>query len=247
MSYNPNGASPKRITSFRPVMERPVTPQSERLIITVGTGKSQALLAVTLPAMRDYAARVGADFIALTNPTQDWPLAEKFRVSRFASQWLRTLYLDADVFVRSTAPDIFDAVPVAHVGMLDDMPALLTGSGVDWLDREMVELAESQGTIAAPTAICLNSGVVVCDFLSAEIWGPPDAPFPVRHCMEQNIVQTRALQHPIHYLPEKWNYQYWRNRDFAGVENAHFVHLSGMSQAAPDLMLPVLRALALTP
>lgn len=227
------------------MLEPPVI-GGDRLVITVATGKAQELLAHTLPRFRAYAEKVGADFIALTNTTQTWPLAEKFRVAHYAANWNRTLYVDADVFVRSSAPDIFEAVPVGTVGIYDDTPGLLGKHyGLDWLTKELAAISESQGWSMPLATSCLNSGVVVCDRKDANIWMPPEREFPLLHCSEQNIVQTRVQQRVVSYLSEHWNFQWWANPKFEGIEHAHFIHLAGMSKKVPDMPIPILRALAL--
>ena len=228
------------------MLEPPVI-GGDRLVITVATGKAQELLAHTLPRFRAYAKKVGADFIALTNTTQTWPLAEKFRVAHYAANWNRTLYVDADVFVRSSAPDIFEAVPVGTVGIHDDTPMLLGKHyGTEWLTKELAAITESQGVPMPLVTVSLNSGVVVCDRKDAGIWIPPQSEFPLLHCSEQNIVQGRVQQCDVHYLEQAWNFQWWANQKFEGIEHAYFVHLSGMSKQMPDMMVPLLRALALT-
>lgn len=234
--------------SFIPVNEPAIQPREDRLVITVATGKARELLRVTEGAMRDYAARIDADFIALTNHTQPWPLAEKWRVEHYAKAWPRTLYVDADVFIRPESPNIFDAVPAGSVGVHDDWPQVevATRAGVSsrWVHREQTAVGKSQGVEIPPG--CLNSGVVVCDSKDSDIWRPPAQPFPITHCTEQHWVQYQILSRKkLFSLDDEWNFQWWANRDFAHIEEAHFIHLAGMGQACPEMVLPMLRALTL--
>jgi hypothetical protein len=74
--------------------------------------------------MDAYAKRIGADFVAITKPTQDWWGLEKFRGLPFAQSYERTLYVDADVFLTEETPDLFDVVPAGHVSMHDDWSQL---------------------------------------------------------------------------------------------------------------------------
>jgi hypothetical protein len=241
-------AVPLTMASFKPVAEPAVHPSKPLLIITVGTARAQSILALTMPAMQAYAARVGADFIALTNQTQSWPLAEKFRVAHYAKAYQRTLFVDADVLIRSTAPDIFKAVHPRRIGIYDDTPGLLSGlGGLDWIAIEMEAIRESQGWKPLNTASCLNSGVVLTSGKDSDIWSPPESPFPLTHCAEQHIVQCRVMERPIQRLDAAWNYQWREHRDFAGIEHAHFVHLAGLSQANPEITPALIRALTLIP
>lgn len=249
MSYGPNKLQRSLMTTYRPWVDPIPHPKSKRLVITVATGNAQKILAHTAGPMQRYAAKCGADFIALTNGTQDWPLAEKFRISHYAKHYERSLFLDADVFVRSSATDLFSEVPVGMIALHDDTPSLLASlHGLDWLRDELEMVCGSQRWPIPMSVYCLNSGVVLFDGADAHIWSPPIHPLPSFHCAEQDIVQVRATATDrLFLLHEKWNYQWWAHTDFAGVEHANFIHLAGMSQGHPTMQIPLLRALALTP
>ncbi|MFM2219914.1 MAG: hypothetical protein RL240_4232 [Planctomycetota bacterium] len=89
-----------------------IDPTKSRLLITVATGDSfRELLKYTGPLMEAYAHRIGADFVAITKPAQDWWGLDKFRVHPFAQAYERTLYVDADVFLTEETPDLFAVVP----------------------------------------------------------------------------------------------------------------------------------------
>lgn len=249
MSYGANKSQSQGLTSFRHHVEPVPHAKSKRLVITIATGSSQRILAETAGPMKRYAERCGADFIAITNGTQAWPLAEKFRIAHYARHYERVLFLDADVFVRGSSPDIFEEVPAGRVAMYDDTPSLLrSDQGLDWLREELEIVCESQRWSRPTAAFCLNSGVVLFDGADAGIWSPPEHPFPTFHCAEQDIVQVRSTATDrLFFLNEKWNWQFWANPTLAGIENAHFVHLSGMSQSLPIMQIPILRALNLAP
>lgn len=249
MSHHSQQRGVPPLIAYRATEDPVPSPRSKRLIITVATGDAQKILANTAGSMKNYAIRCGADFIALTNSTQEWPLAEKFRIAHYAKFYERTLFLDADVFVRSSAPDIFDEVPAGRIAMHDDTPGLLRSSfGLDWMRLELETICASQQWPVPLAAFCLNTGVVLFDKKDADIWAPPLRPFPTFHCAEQDIVQIRvAASGRLFSLHEKWNWQWWDNLEFAGIEYANFIHLAGMSQAHPKMQIPILRALSLTP
>jgi hypothetical protein len=249
MSYGHNKHQGTPLTAYRPWVDPIPRPQSKRLIITVATGNAQKILAHTAGPMKRYASKCGADFIALTTSTQAWPLAEKFRISHYAKYYERVLFLDADVFIKSSATDIFNEVPPGRIALHDDTPGLLSSAhGLDWIRTELEIVCGSQRWPIPMVAYCLNSGVVLFDGVDADLWSPPVHPFPTFHCAEQDIVQFRATATDrLFLLHEKWNWQWWANTEFAGIEYASFVHLAGMSQAYPNMQIPMLRALALTP
>jgi hypothetical protein len=241
LSYAPGYPPPKEEKAFcqyAPPIEPSFKPREKRLLITVAVGKSLEVLRVTRPAMEAYAAEVGADFIALTNRTQTWPLAEKFRVGHFAAAYERALFVDADVFIRPGAPDIFEHVPAGSIAMHDDFPA-----GVpDWLKRENEALGKSQGAKLADGR--WNTGVVVFDGKDSDIWDAPPKAFPVAHCQEQNFINGAASERGVMSLDVRWNWQWWHHPTFEHIEEACFVHVSGL-HGKREFLLPLLRALAL--
>jgi hypothetical protein len=119
-----------------------IDPAKSRLLITVATGDSfRELLKYTGPLMEAYAHRIGADFVAITKPAQDWWGLEKFRVHPFAQAYERTLYVDADVFLTEETPDLFDVVPTGHVAMHDDWSQL---PSFEWVFEERRNILQSQ-------------------------------------------------------------------------------------------------------
>jgi hypothetical protein len=160
-----------------------IDPTQSRLLITVATGDSfRELLRYTGPLMEAYAKRIGADFVAITKPSQDWWGLEKFRVQPFDQSYERTLYVDADVFLTEETPDLFDIVPAGHVSMHDDWSQL---PSFEWVFDERRNILESQEIPMDYSKVVLNSGIVMCDRKHAAIWRPPLHPFFPTHCSEQ--------------------------------------------------------------
>ena len=173
---------------YRPVVEPPRFRGSKRLVVTIATGATHwALLALTRRTMQDYAERCDADFLELTNVTQDWPLYEKYRLRTIAERYSQTLFLDADCLVRRTCPDLFQRFP-SGVAMRDDAPHW----NADWMRTRWPEVMSSQGiarSLHEPIR-AWNTGVVLCDRDHAFLWEPPECPLPNAHEAEQVWVQA---------------------------------------------------------
>ncbi len=201
-------------------------PTRERCVVTVATGhKFRELLNYSRPSLVAYAGTVDADYYELTD-TQfpDWK-REKFRVYDFARAYGRTLFVDADCWIRPSCPDLFELVAADRVGMHDDYPFQVS---TDWLARARSELFAAEGIDAPPDAPhCYNSGVVVCSRESADIWAPPRNPLPPIHVAEQLLIEYRALSRGnLQPLPRSLNCQFWM-RDFAAAaESAEIIHLA---------------------
>ncbi len=201
-----------------------VLPRKPRLVITIAIGKSfQEFFKRTGPLFEEYARRCDADFVFLTNPTQQWWGLEKFRVQQFAAAYERTLYLDADVILRDSTPDLFEFVPRGHIAMHDDWPHLPSH---DWLFEERRSILQSQHIPMSDAATTWNTGVVLCDREHANLWVPPTEPFLPTHCAEQFWVEHNARQFPLFELPTELNTQYWMPRFSELHPTAKVIHLS---------------------
>jgi hypothetical protein len=228
---------------WTPTPKHTHTPTARRLIITVATGdKMAAVLAVTRPAMERYAARCNADFVALTETTQQWWGLEKFRVHEYAKQYDQTLFLDADVLVRDGSPDLFVFVGSTHVAIRDDFADLPT---LAWLYSERRELIQC----AAPDLCgseqyanglhCFNTGVVYTTKAAANIWAPPKLPIPSTHCAEQFWIEYQIKRgvsdDAVHRLPTAFNCQWWTKSFKRDVGHSHFIHAANAPDKAATL------------
>lgn len=173
---------------YRPVTEPPRQQGSQRLVVTIATGATHMeLLAMTRGSMQNYAERCDADFLELTDSTQDWPLYEKYRLRTIAERYEQTLFLDVDCLVRSTCPDLFARFP-SGVAMRDDAPCW----NADWMQNRWTEVMSSQGvarSLSQPIR-AWNTGVVLCDRDHAFLWEPPERPLSDGHESEQVWVQA---------------------------------------------------------
>ena len=200
-------------------------PASNRCVVTVAVGNlNEEILKVTSGAMRDYAAKCGADFVALTNRTQGWGWLEKFRVGQVVAQYEQTLFLDADVVVMPTADNLFALYRNATVALHDDYPHL---KAYAWLGEERQGVYEACGIVGDfERRTCWNTGVVLTRREAAAIWSPPDKSFRPSHCAEQLIVEHNAIPFSPDMLPLEYNTQWWM-RDFKELaKKAHFIHLA---------------------
>lgn len=231
-----NARYPYDFRGYTPVPTDPTpNPQRPRLIITVATGEEhERLVEVSGPAMKAYADTVNADFLVLTGTTQPWWGLEKFRICPYVEAYERTMFLDADVLVRDGSPDIFELVPVGHVGMHDDATMI----SQLWSIRHREELCESQGVPAWLPPTMRNTGVVVCDRMHADIWTPPRLPIPEHHCDEQFWIERWTRYYWNFHLPPEFNTQ-WYWKDFMErAKSAWFVHLANCpASERRDLML----------
>jgi hypothetical protein len=213
----------KWLAQWRPVDDE-IAVRSDRAVVVVATGSHfTELLNITGPTIAAYAERCNADYYALTNTTQNWWGLEKFRVHHFAQRYERTLFVDGDIIIRSNAPNLFDMVPPGRIGMHDDLPHL---PYTQWIEPDWRYMCESQGKPYRNSGVILNTGLVVCDKTTADIWRPPQMSFQPTHCSEQFWVDAVAMEYDIHYLPTNVNVQFWMPQFWGMVRDAHVIHLA---------------------
>ncbi len=83
--------------------------------------KNNRWMKAGLPSKKEYAKRIGADFINITQPKLGGSVAsEKYQIGGMLDRYDRVVYLDADLFIRPDAPSLFDVVPADHFGIFDE-------------------------------------------------------------------------------------------------------------------------------
>jgi len=179
-----------------------MNPTSPYLIFTVNIGPPP-YSAVTIPRIRHYAHRCGADFLEL-NEQLSYPLPKLARLEGLKKNYSRFLYLDADVYINPSAPNIFNLRPQNHIcARLDP--------GLDHPANRQVwnEWAKEHNVTTFPPDY-INLGVVLLDSIGAEhilkLFVPPyrvDLNEPVT---EQHDFNDRLAHCPISPLPTNWNH-----------------------------------------
>ena len=92
-----------------------MTKVPKKAIVTISIGEEAQIMAeFTIPAIKAYANRVGADFICIENRTLNTTLPamyQKMQIQKLLGIYDRILYVDIDVIVTPWSKDIFSEVP----------------------------------------------------------------------------------------------------------------------------------------
>jgi hypothetical protein len=195
-------------TGYRAVVPT-VSPTKDTLVITVATGDEFATILECNPSIHQYAQSIGADYIALTNTTQEWWGYEKFRVYEYAKHYKYTIFIDADCIVSHNCPNLVDYLGDADVAMHDDYPWLPSHA---WMLAEKTTVLLSQRLQVEPYLWmhgCFNTGVIVSKQSAANIWKPPLFPLPNTHCAEQFWIEHQTSPFNVATLPRDKNNQWW--------------------------------------
>lgn len=221
-----------------------------QLIVTLATGqRGKELLAITGPAMRRYAEKVGARFHAVTDPrlAVGWPHGAKFHIRKALTEggYDRLVYLDADVLVAPDCPDLFEMVPATHAGLYDEGPDLIVnhargnGPPPEWVNAEYAGVSPAViGTIYRRRVSdpYYNAGIMVLSKAHAGVLDPPAGPVPFSHCAEQQVVNLNIVRLgvPVWPLPRACNWSWWYERDAWEAGPAHLYHAAGVDTIGVD-------------
>ena len=116
----------------------------DRVIACAVTDEMAELSALTVPKMRAYAERCAARFVLFDGMPERFqdPKYRMFEAGELKAD--RVLLLDADIVVRDSAPDIFEAHPTG-CWMFDEGTIRRPGWGNRYRDRIMAEVAQCPG------------------------------------------------------------------------------------------------------
>ena len=221
----PHNVSLPYIVKLKP--EEPWEPSKTLLVVTLATGaKAMDLLEITGPRMQAYAEQCGADYrVILDDMSKGYPLANKFRLATLTKRYDRVLFVDADVWIKPDAPNIFaEHEPGAvyiHPDTLHDHFSLAKAE--EW----MIQTCKEQ-QVEQFTARNLNTGVVLFDGTQSHIWTAPPLPLGKLHISEQMWVEAQIVRSGAKQvdLDARWNWQ-WYFHDFAkGHDDAFVIHLA---------------------
>lgn len=190
--------------------------------VTLCAGADFASLArLTHPLMRRYAERFGLEFVVLEGSTPS-PLPvhyEKFRIAELLGTFDRVLYVDTDVLIHPSAPDLLSAVPRERFG------AYTASRHSDVHDDSIREIQNRLGAIGWSREY-FNSGVMAVSRDHADA-------FDLRHgtvvsFWEQTQLNynVQLLRFPLFDITYRFNHVkaagYSENRS-----DSHFIHYAG--------------------
>lgn len=240
VTYNENGTSRckqcgfgERKCSLPPIFnvidEPPLEGPSDLAIVTVAVGqRAFELLEITRPMLERYATKCGADLHVITDDAYSfYPIGNKFRLAWLTEKYKRVCYIDNDVWIRESAPNLFEVVPSGTVGIYEDYPFT---KDRELFDKESDRIAKQQ-QVERIQITMLNTGVVVFDNEHRSIWMPPPLPAPTTHLTEQSWVeyQIRRDNVPTTLLDQSMNCQWWHGNFQYAEPAAHIVHLAACS------------------
>lgn len=196
------------------------------LVFTIAVGIDD-IYELTRPFLEQYASSIGAEFHVLREtPRQPPHFAKLDELRRLAGQYDHVLYVDADVYIRPGAPNIFEAYPTS--ALFSEIPH----PRPNWLKPSQKWIRKTLQP-DWPENRYFNTGVIVLDKTSTirlaeqidQCTSPQAGPF---YEQEQLNVLLKQAGLPAQSLNQKWNQFYvdaWGAQHQAA--SAYFLHATG--------------------
>ena len=208
----------------------------ENLVLTISIGDFHKNLSLyTLPSIKKYAKRIGADFINITEKdpnyiTQKW---NKFHIHELLNKYKRIIYLDIDLIVREDTPNLFEVVPENKLGMFNE------GAYVprfEFLEQASAYYGEP---LKKWKGKFYNSGVMVISRMHKQIFKMPKGVNFVE--TDQPYINLRILNDDVSMFDLDYRYNRMDLLDkFIGISrlDSYIVHYAG---APKEILLGVLQ------
>lgn len=198
------------------------------------------LLSVTRSSIKRYADKCGADYIELRGDQHpNWPMANKYRLHKVTTAYKKTLYLDVDVLVRHTAPNIFEITPDDKISAYDEFKSWQIREDTHWIQRQHEVIIhkvcdkETQGRLMNNGEFradsMINGGVMVIPQSCADYYQQPPKEYPNYWCFDQSYLTLTLPKEKFNPLDEKWNLEYVDSDSFwYFLPDAHFIHVNSL-------------------
>lgn len=207
----------------------------DNLVLTISIGDfHQNLSNYTLPSIKKYAKKIGADFLNITEKdpnyiTQKW---NKFHIHELLNKYKRILYLDIDLIVREDTPNLFDVVPDNKLGMFNEGRY---AARLDYLEQASTYYGEP---LKKWDGKFYNSGVMVISRMHKQIFKMPKGIDFVE--TDQPYINLRILNDKIEMKDLDYKFNRMDILDkFTGISrlDSYIVHYAG---APKEILLDVL-------
>jgi len=145
-------------------------PKSRYAIVTLYIGeKYRSIADITLPIMKEYASKIGADLIEITENRLNKGMGhyEKLQIYNLFDSYERIAFLDVDVLITPVCPNLFSEVPEEYFAAFDVSKYSKVHDNAIFLIQEKLGYIDWKDTY-------FNSGVMVASRAHRDIFNPND-------------------------------------------------------------------------
>lgn len=206
---------------------------TRKAVVTINIGtKFKRMGELTIPTMRDYAKKIGAEFVEINdanlsiNASQFSAYWAKFQLYELLNKYDRIIYLDLDVIVRPHCPDLFSIVDEAEFAALYESDYSIAK---ELLLLEIEEFLGSNPKIDWQDDY-FNVGVMVLSKTHKEAFNfyanaAGGNRFPEQTLINYNI---KKLNYKVHHLPPIFNHMGFLTIDNNKRGESNIIHYAGV-------------------
>lgn len=134
------------------------------------------LCAITIPWLRAYATRIGAEFVEVTERKfpEFPPTYEKLQLYDLTPENEWSILIDADIIVNPQFPNVLKIVPIDHIGLYMTYPANMLFEADQYFARD-------------GRALGIASNFLVVHNCNHDIWTPLEIPY------EEAVTKSKRL------------------------------------------------------
>ena len=178
-----------------------------KAVVTLCIGDANQLGKITHPLFKAYADRIEADFIVINTPklNLNYIHYEKYQIYDLLDDYERIIYLDTDIIINPTCPNLFDIVPEKQFG------AFVVSKHTYFHDGAIKDIQKLLGDISWKREY-INNGVMVISKCHRElfqknnellVWASEKRNFPDQTILNYHL---QKLAIPIYNIGYKFNH-----------------------------------------
>ena len=188
-------------------------------------------LDITRPKIIDYANKVNADYIELTGDQfPEYPMFNKYRLSRVLHTYDCVLYLDCDIVIRDNCPNLFEAFNDKVAYFVDEWSImknhnekLYTGmkNERDEIIKIFPELKDQNKDIEP------NGGVMLIHKEVAHRYHQPSRPYPKFWCFDQDYFILNLQKEEYSIIDWRYNLEFVDYDFWSKLGSSYIIHVNG--------------------
>lgn len=202
-------------------------------VVTLIYGKAfKELAEITVPTIKAYAQRIGAEPIAISPPEGSWeqhypknsPAWLKLNLANYIEKFDRVMFVDIDCLISPKCPNLFEIVPETHLGafmegMITDRLGSFAAAMDFWYPNLVIKKAYKNEYF--------NSGVMVLSKAHRTVFQMPEK--ITDNFNEQGYLNAQAFVNgvPIHHLDFRFNRMSLTDQTGEDRHGSYVVHWAG--------------------
>ncbi|MFK3873968.1 glycosyltransferase [Pseudoalteromonas rhizosphaerae] len=207
-------------------------------VVTINIGNTFARMAsLTLPYIKSYANKIGADFVEITEPMNIYneysAYWAKFQIRDLLDRYDRLILLDLDVFVMPNCKNLFEVVPAEKFGALYE-----TDYGLDF-SKEIEQQNTRMPAISWADNEYFNAGVMVVSACHKDVFTLFKGDDGGMKYPEQSLMNYKAKKHniPTFHLDYRFNHMPYLNVSVDDRAYSGIIHYAAIAHQLRELII----------